>query len=317
MSTAQDVALTIGKETSYGTPVTPIKSMEFLSESLNFRKSVNESASYRYGSRLASSAGRTIITSDAGGDVQFELGTKGFGLVLQACLGAVTNTEDENVYQQVHTIGDPIPSLTVQKVLPVLNTLDGSFADSVFTFDGSLVSKWTLEVPQAKPATLSLTLDCHDVKTTTPKAVPVYPVDSHLLHFGGACLFTGTLTPPTTTEPASALTPVANATSISIEVDNSLAADKSWYFCGGGKKGRPFRGTPKITGTIEVEYVANGPFVQAFLNDTAMTLLLNIRALENEDERVQIALKVPFTAYQSAAGGEPIYVVNRTYDITI
>ena len=46
MSTAQDVALTIAKETTYGTPVTVTRSLEFLSESLNFRKKVNEASAY-------------------------------------------------------------------------------------------------------------------------------------------------------------------------------------------------------------------------------------------------------------------------------
>ena len=38
MSSAADVALTLKKETTYGTPVTVDTSFEFLSESLTFRK---------------------------------------------------------------------------------------------------------------------------------------------------------------------------------------------------------------------------------------------------------------------------------------
>ena len=339
MSTAQDVALTIAKETTYGTPVTVTRSLEFLSESLNFRKKVNEASAYHYGSRLASSAGRTLMTTDAGGDVKFELRTKGQGLLWQACLGEVTNTvtADADTYQQVHTIGDPLPSLTVQKVLPALDT-DGSFVDTPYTFDGVLVSKWTLEVPQAAPASLSLTFDARDVKTATAAVTPSYPSGDHLLHFGGACLYTGALTAPTTTALATATTPVANAKSITISGDNALGSDKSYYFCGNGKKSRPFRGRTKVSGSLTVEFIAGGPFVTAFLADSAMTLLLTLTSLEDADEKVQVALtdlriegdlpqaggdpgiielKVPFTAYASAADENPLYVVVRTHDTTV
>ena len=42
MSNAQDVALTIGKEAVYGTPVAVSQSYEFTSEGLDFTKVVND-----------------------------------------------------------------------------------------------------------------------------------------------------------------------------------------------------------------------------------------------------------------------------------
>ena len=81
MSNATDVALTLAAETTYGTPVTVTKSFEFLKESLTFRKKVSDSAAYRYGSSFKSSAGRVIVTTDAGGDVSMELGTVNFGVL--------------------------------------------------------------------------------------------------------------------------------------------------------------------------------------------------------------------------------------------
>lgn len=339
MSNAQDVALTIAKESAYGTAVTTSRAFEFLSEGLTFRKKVNDSPAYRYGSRVKSSAGRTVITSDAGGEVKFELGTKGFGLLWEAALGSSTSTQvgATTVYQQNHTIGDALPSLTVQKVLPAVE-VDASFSDTAYTFDGAMVSSWTLEVPQAAAATLSLTLDCHDVDTTVAVATPDYPEDSHVLSFAGACLYTGTLTAPTASAVASAATPVANVKAITITSDNALATDATYYFCGGGKKSKPWKGSPAISGTITVEYHADGPFVTAFLADTPMALLLNLAAVENSDEKVQVVLpelfidgdlpkasgnpgvielSVPFVVYQDAAGAEPITVVVRTYDTTI
>lgn len=339
MSNATDVALTLAAETTYGTPVTVAKSFEFLKESLTFRKKVNDSASYRYGSSFKSSAGRVIVTTDAGGDVSMEVGTVNFGVLWKACLGAATSTKDgaTNVYQQVHTIGSTLPSLTVQKVLPSLNT-DGTFSDAVYTFTSAMVSKWALNVPNAGVATLDLTLDSRDVLTTTAKATPAYGAGNHVLHFGGACLYTGTLTAPTTTAAASATTAVANVKDITIECDNALATDKTYYFCGAGKKSKPWKGVPQVTGKMTVEFVTDGPFVAAFLADTAMTLLLNLRAMENDDEKVQVALSeiriegdlpqaggtpgviemsVPFTAYANGVAAQPIWVVNRCYDTSL
>ena len=339
MSNATDVALTLAAETTYGTPVTVTKSFEFLKESLTFRKKVNDSASYRYGSSFKSSAGRVIVTTDAGGDVSMEVGTVNFGVLWKACLGAATSTKDgaTNVYQQVHTIGSTLPSLTVQKVLPSLNT-DGTFSDAVYTFTSAMVSKWALNVPNAGVATLDLTLDSRDVLTTTAKATPAYGANNHVLHFGGACLYTGTLTAPTATVAASATTAVANVKDITIECDNALAVDKTYYFCGAGKKSKPWKGVPQVSGKMTVEFVTDGPFVAAFLADTAMTLLLNLRAMENDDEKVQVALSeiriegdlpqaggtpgviemtVPFTAYANGVAAQPIWVVNRTFDTSI
>lgn len=339
MSLATDVALTLAAETQYGTPVTVTKSFEFLKESLTFRKKANDSGSYHYGSGFKSSAGRVIMTTDAGGDVNMELGTVNFGVLWKACLGTATSNQDgtTGVYQQVHTIGSTLPSLTVQKVLPSLNT-DGSFSDAVYTFTSAMVSKWTLEVPNAGVATLGLTLDAKDVLTTTAKATPAYGANNHVLHFGGACLYTGTLTPPTTTAAASATVPVANVKDITIECDNQLAVDGTYYFCGQGKKSKPWKGVAQVSGKMTVEFTTAGPFVTAFLEDTPMALLLNLRTLENDDEKVQVAIpeiriegdlpqaggtpgviemSVPFTAYFDGTSAEPIWVVNRCYDTTV
>ena len=340
MSNATDVALTLAAETAYGTPVAVAKSFEFLKESLTFRKKVNDSASYRYGSSFKSSAGRVIMTTDAGGDVSMELGTVNFGVLWKACLGAATSTKDgaTNVYQQVHTIGSTLPSLTVQKVLPSFNPADGTFSDAVYTFTSAMVSKWTLNVPNAGVATLDLTLDAREVLTTTAKVTPSYGADNHVLHFGGACLYTGTLTPPTATAAASATAPVANVKDVTIECDNALATDKTYYLCGNGKKSKPWKGVPQVSGKMTVEFVTDGPFVAAFLADTAMALLLNLSAKENTDEKLQVALSeiriegdlpqaggtpgviemsVPFTAYANGVAAQPIWVVNRCYDTTI
>ena len=342
MATAQDVALTIGKEAAYGTPVTVSRSLPVLGNgSLNFRPKREDSAAFRYGARLQSSAGRVMVTSDVGGEEKFELGTRDFGLLWNACFGAVTSTlvpaSAPAVYQQNHTIGDPLPSLTVQKLLPSLNA-DATFSDSVFTFDGIMVKSWTLDVPNRGIATLALTLDGRNVTMATPKVAPVYAAANHLLHFGGACLYTGTITAPTTTAVASATTPIANVKALTITGDNALAGEDSFYFCGNGKKGKPWRGQPKVSGTMTVEFRTDGPFVAAFMADTPMALLLNLAASENADERVQVVLteilvegdlpqaggspaviemKIPFTAYQDSAGSSPVTVVNRTYDTAI
>lgn len=337
MSNAQDVALTIKKETTYGTPVVVTNSYEFLSESLNFTKTVNDSAAYRYGARVASSAGRVIMTKSAGGDISMELGSRGFGKWFEACLGSATSTQDgaTSVYQQVHTIADTLPSLTVQKILPSINA-DGSFSDAVFTFTSAMVASWSLDVPAAGIATFGVTLNAQDVKTNTAKVAPSYPADNHVMHFGEASLYTGTLTPPTATVKASAATPVASVTAFSLNVDNALG--DRFHFGGGGLKAKPGKGRPEITGSMTVEFVTGGPFVSAFLSDTPMTLLAELGVSDNADELVQVALSdiringdlpqaggtpgvisvtVPFKAYANGVAAQPLWLVNRTYDTAI
>ena len=337
MSNAQDVALTIKKETTYGTPVVVDKSYEFLSESLNFVKNVNDSPAYRYGSGVASSSGRVLMTKSAGGDVSFELGSVGFGKWFEACLGSVTSTKDgaTTVYQQVHTIGDTLPSMTVQKIIPSINA-DGSFSDAAFTFSGAMVASWKLEVPQAGVATLGVTLNARDVKTDTAAVVPSYGTGNHVMHFGKASLSTGVLVPPTATAKATAATPVANVTAFSLEVDNSLT--DAYFFGGQGLKAKPRKGRPEITGSMTVEFTTGGPFVAAFLADSPMTLLAEIGVNDNVDECVQIALSdiritgdlpqaggtpgvislnVPFKAYANGVAAKPLWITNRTFDTAV
>ena len=338
MSNAQDVALTIAKETTYGTPVTVTQSYEFLSESLDFSKNVNDSPAYRYGARVASSAGRVLMTKSAGGDVSFELGSKGFGKWFEACLGTVTSTKvgATTVYQQVHTIGDVLPSLTVQKILPSISSTDSTFSDGVFTFTSAMVASWSLDVPEAGVATFGVTLNARDVTTATAKVTPSYLAASNVLHFGAASLTTGAVTAPTATALASAPTSVANVKSFKLNVDNAL--EDAYFFGGAGLKAKPRKGRPEITGEMTVEFVTNGPFVTAFLTDAAMTLIAQIGTTANTDELVQIVLSdiritgelpkaggtpgvvtmtVPFKAYANGVAAQPLWLVSRTYETAV
>ena len=88
MTSVQDASLGFGVEATYGTGVTPTRWVEYLDESLDYRKNMKQGMGLRAGSRVARSGRRVVPTHDGGGDITMEATSKGMGLLWQACMGA-------------------------------------------------------------------------------------------------------------------------------------------------------------------------------------------------------------------------------------
>ena len=333
MATTQDASIGLAVETTYGTSVTPSRFLEFTDESLTFNKNIKQGAGLRVGGRVARSARRVIPSADASGDVTLEATSKGMGMVWQACLGSGSSTlVSTGVYQQVFTLGDTPPSLTVQKGLPQA----GGTVDA-YTFLGAMVSQWTFNFPNADIATLQFSLDAKDVTTATAYAAPTYPTSPTLFHFAGGSISTGTLTAPTTTVLASGATPLADVRGGSVQVNNNLATDRL-NFGGGGRKTKPTVGLREITGSLTVEYDTTS-WRDAVLQDTPMNLVLTFTgsALTTGNETLQVVIpEIKFDSPLSQANGtdlittdlsfvgldnltaaQPIWVVTRTSDAAL
>lgn len=331
MTIPADAQIGFGVESVYGTAVTPTRFLEFVDESLNFNKSVKQGQGLRVGARVGRSARRVITTVDAGGDVQVEAFSKGLGLLWQAMLGAGSSAlVSGTTYQQTFTLGDSLPSLTVQKGIP---RVDGGAVDAI-NFPGSVVSQWELEIPNDDIAKMKVTFDCRDAVAAGTPTTATYPTGGNLYQFASAALYSGTLTAPTATTLASGATPLANVRSLSVSCNNKIANDR-FNFGANGRKAKPVVGIRDLAGQMSVEY-ADTAFRDAVLADTPMTLIATLEggSLSAGKETLQVVLpeikidnelpkangdkpvlqSINFTPLDGLGAVAPITVILRTSD---
>ncbi len=339
MGTASDWGVVFGEEATYNTAVVPARALPVRSTALNIRRTRQERDVYRVGSSKVKGVRDSVVTlTDAAGPAVFQVSSRGFGILWEACLGAGASTivPASTTYQQVFTLGDGLRSLTFQELLPALKADFSGYDTQAFTFTGAIVESWELSFPNNDLVQLTVNFDCGGVSTSIAAVTPSYTARNldNAFHFGKFCLYTGTLTAPTTTALASATTQWARAKSLTVNVSNGLTGGGP-YVCTG--KGRQTPGQRTITGTLVVEYVSGGPVVDAIINDTPLVLLGTCGTNENAEEKLQVVLpaiklgdqlptsnrgetielSVPFEGLVPDAGGEPLWIVQRTLDIAL
>ncbi len=83
--------LGICEESTYNTPVTVTRFLEFNSEGLDVDVGIIESRGLGTGRFLRTDREKRFIRR-AGGQVEFDVQTKGFGMLFKHCLGSYTNS---------------------------------------------------------------------------------------------------------------------------------------------------------------------------------------------------------------------------------
>ncbi len=250
-----DCSIGLAAESSYGVGVTPTKFAEFTGESLDWNPTFIQSKGLRVGSRVSRASRRALGKQQAGGDIELEVPSKGFGVYLLAALGAVVTTQRgaTGVYQQNHTLAttDPVSSFTIQKGIPPL----GGGALLAHTFRGCVLDELEIEFGNSDFVTAKTSWNAKDVDTATAYAPPSYPLAvENFVFAGGAITIGGTVTPPTTTTLATGGTAVANILDGSVKLTNNID-DGGFVLGAGGKRGRrPAVGMAAIGGKLTAEF---------------------------------------------------------------
>lgn len=327
MTTPQDCSVGLGVESVYGTAVARTRWFEFLDESFNFVKNVKQGVGLRVGSRVARSGRRVVASAEGSGDLTIEAVTKGLGLLWQLGLGSGTSTlVSAGLYQQVFTLGDVMPSATIQKGIP---RADGTV--DAYTFTGCMVESLTIDCPNADNVKVKTSWNARDMTTATAYTAPSYATGPSVFTFAHGAVYSGALTAPTATALGSAATPVASIRSGSITIKHNLKTDR--YNCGGGgRKEKPFAGIREISGSLVAEY-ADVAFRDAIVNDTSMTLVKTFTAgadvlqIVIPDVRfdgdivkasTDLAMQdIKWTGLDGLTAAQPIWIVCRTADTAL
>ncbi len=339
MTTQHDSAITLKKETTFGTAATVDYSPPGVIETdIEYMPTFQQGVS-PYGARVASSAARVMVKSEVGGSFSIEGRTKGLGKLFEAALGVGTSTIiTGSSYQQLFTplVDDYLPSYTIQVGVPPI----GGGAAYPHTYAGMVCSGFELTADNAAIPTIKFNWVGKSMSTATSFVTPAYPASNVPFSFVGGYVYSGTITAPTTTALAAGNSTLANIRSINLTYDNGLDTEGFNFGAAGTRSRKPVVDLRTISGTITAEYTDN-TFRDAFVNQTDVGIVLRFQTttaisganfptleitipvtrLEGETPKPvssgAVTQTIPFTGLDGGVFTHPIYVAIVTAETAI
>jgi Phage tail tube protein len=251
-------SLGVATESSYGSNVTVTRFYEFNSENLAYRKKTAEGMGLRAGGQLPRSQRRVVTTTDAGGDLELDLPTRGLGLLLSYATGSTPSatTVSSGVYSYQFTLGDTYgKSFTTQVGVPQYG---GTVTPK--TLAGCKINNFELSVSNGDIAKGKFGIDAKSLVTSTALATVSYPATGSVFNFAqGAITLNGTS--------------VANIKDFSVSIDNAIKVDRFNLGATGTKAEPNIAGFRKVSGKITAEFT-DTTLLAAFLADSTASLAL-------------------------------------------
>lgn len=173
--------------TGYGDAVVVTRFLEFIDESVTLDIKRIKSTALRAAGRIFRTDRWAAGRRQAGGDMQFELASKGQSMLLGQCLGmaavittpsGATNTRDHTF--ALTTSDGSNRSFTGQFGIPDVNNVVNPF-----TYTGGKVTDWELSMDSDGLGVLKVTVDHQNEVTTTGLAAASYSTTVELLYFSG------------------------------------------------------------------------------------------------------------------------------------
>lgn len=299
-----DAQLGIGVESTWGTAVTVNKFFEFLSESLNMTPTYLDSAGIRAGQRYKRVTRTIISRKNVSGDVQFEVGTKGMGLLWKHALGSPISAPTILVtpaYEQIHVPGDFRGlGLTLQVGRPE----PASALVKPFTYAGCKVQEWEFSVSDGDIPSLQLTLDGRSEDTAAALASATYPTGVGVFSFANAVLKLGgtaaTATGKTTITGGVPATTIIS--SMTVHGASPMASER-FGLGNAGLKGQQIENDiPTITGSFAAEFNKTELY-DAFANNTttAVQMILTGAAIGASGSVDTLEITLPACKFTSAS----------------
>lgn len=347
--TQLDFSLGLAQESVYGTPVTPTRFPESDAQ-IKYEISTVDGRGLRPSKGVKRLARNTVSKFEGKGSISLDVGTRGFGMLLNAVMGGITNTAIPSsspvLYQQVHTLSQSdavTKSFTVQELLPTIG------GDDVWphTFTGVVFESMEISAKEGGILEAVFEVVARALSTIEPGATPSYPTgDSVFTFLHGVVKIS---TNPMTTAPTATglgLVPAANNANvkeITVRVKRNLDGG-GWNMGGAGLRSRrPVNGRPEISGSFTVEY-SNNTLRDAYLAQTPLALHLTFTHSDvistggsGQNALLQIIIpslrlkgevpgsnggepitqSIDWEAFDNDVAAQPIYIVYRTLDTTL
>ena len=224
------------EEVTYGTYVAPTRFMRFDNEKIAANVGSIQSFGIGRGRWLRTGRHKEYI-KDAAGQVQFDVMSKGYGMLLKHALGSYANVLVVGSEQKATITPDPNGlaglSLTCQVGRP---SIDGTVQP--FSYSGGKVKAWELKNGVDNQLTLMLDLDFKTVVTSQGLAAATYVTGDEIFIFSECTLTINGVT--------------VFAKNLDIKGDNGL--DVARRFIGNTKKEPLAAAQSKITGQLDFEF---------------------------------------------------------------
>lgn len=254
--TGLDSQVVVGLETTWGTPVTPAKAIEFDTESLNWEPGWIEPTGLRVGTKFKRASRLVRSTENVSGGLALQFATRNMGTLVKAMTGSTVVAPTlvlGSAYKQVHNPGDFITkSLTIQVGRPEPTT---PYTVRPHTYEGCKVTGWEWSVADGETAQLSLDIDGQTELTATALVSPTY-VSSEVFNFSQVTVFKfgGTVSGVTELSVAGGVTVATIIKKISFKGETPMAADRRGIGNAGQKAEQLENDTPTISFSLEAEF---------------------------------------------------------------
>lgn len=281
--------LGIATETTFNNAVTVSTFYEFNNESINYNKNIAVGLGLRAGGQVARSSRRVVTTSDASGEINLDLPTKGLGLLLSHAMGGTIQTSG------TYTLGDVYgKSFTAQVGVPQYG---GTVTPK--TIAGCKISSWEIAAAQSEIATGRFTVDGASFTTGTALATASFPANNSIFHFAqGAITIDGSA--------------VANIKDFTLTVDNVLKTDRYNLGSAGIKQEQIINGFRNISGSMTAEFT-DTTLLTKFLSDASAAVSLTFTGTSSSSLSITLSA-VKFDGEAPQVGGPEVIDINFTFE---
>jgi len=276
-------------ESSFGVfpaSITASKFYEFNNENLKFNKNIKEGMGLRGGGVTMRAGRRVLVTSDASGDFEIDLPTRGTGLLFGLAMAnqVAPTTVSSGVYSAAYTFGDPVgDNFSMQVKIP---NYSGSYTTK--TLSGCKISGFELSVANGDIAKAKFTIDAAKFSTSTAAQTPSYTISgaSSLYTFAG-----GTVTIDGTA--------AINVKDFTLTVDNAIKTDRYNLDGTGLKQEQIVNGFRKISGKMKVEFT-DTVILSKFISDASAAIVVTLQgALISGSTYETITISLPYVKYDA------------------
>lgn len=308
-------------ESTWGTPVTVTKFLEFNSESLTNEPTFLEPTGLRVGTKHKRNSRVRISRRTITGDVSMEVPTKGMGLLWKHALGSGSGSTPAQIaattaYRQIHTPGGLVGfGLTMQVGRP-----EPSGTVRPFTYAGCKISSWEFSLNDSEVPTVTFNVDGRSESTATALATASFIAGTTVFDFSQA-----TLTLGGTAATASGLTEVTGGTAattiireFTVSGENPMANERFGLGNAGLKAEQLENDIATVTGTLTAEF-SKTEFYDIFTANTTQPMVLTLEGaaigVSGENDTLQFLMPaVKLKASSPMVDGPDVVPMNVDFE---